>query len=80
MSQWIDNLQKCFGMLFKGCIDLYIESTNVEKVKNHLINTIEMVKGKTNQLNKQNEELKNDNKNLREVLLTVITRCKCKCQ
>jgi len=67
MSKWINQLQLCFGMLFKSSIEFYVEAKKVEKVKNFLIKRLDEVKQKLLDTKKQNQDIKIALRNANEV-------------
>eukprot|EP00826_Nyctotherus_ovalis_P001411 TRINITY_DN10219_c0_g1_i6.p1 TRINITY_DN10219_c0_g1~~TRINITY_DN10219_c0_g1_i6.p1 ORF type:complete len:654 (-),score=145.75 TRINITY_DN10219_c0_g1_i6:288-2249(-) len=79
MSRWINQLQLCFGMLFKGSMEFYAEAKRIEKVKNFLIDKLEQLRQKLADTKNQNQDMKTALKNVREVGWKVICRCRKSC-
>jgi hypothetical protein len=67
MSKWINQLQLCFGVLFKASMELYVEAKKVEKVKDFLVRRLEQLKQKLLDTKKQNQDMKIALRNANEV-------------
>eukprot|EP01022_Parablepharisma_sp_SALTPOND_P016521 TRINITY_DN2443_c0_g1_i1.p1 TRINITY_DN2443_c0_g1~~TRINITY_DN2443_c0_g1_i1.p1 ORF type:complete len:768 (-),score=102.31 TRINITY_DN2443_c0_g1_i1:1348-3651(-) len=67
MSQWINQLQLCFSMLFRGCMQFYSEAKDLEKLKNFLVDRLEGVKEKLKLIRKENEIMRKEVESIKEV-------------
>jgi len=61
MNRWLNQLQLCFGMLFKACIQFYLEAKDLEKLKNFLVDRLDGLKEKM-----KNEKIKEETR-LKEI-------------
>eukprot|EP00826_Nyctotherus_ovalis_P038882 TRINITY_DN3680_c0_g3_i2.p1 TRINITY_DN3680_c0_g3~~TRINITY_DN3680_c0_g3_i2.p1 ORF type:complete len:300 (-),score=71.00 TRINITY_DN3680_c0_g3_i2:164-1063(-) len=67
LNVWIKQLQMCFGMLFKGCIQFYLEAKDIEKLKDFLLYRVEDLKQKLTAVIIQKEEYSKSLENMREL-------------
>ena len=67
ISLWLNQLQLCFGMLFRSSLQFYLEAVDVEKLKNFLVTRLEDLKTKLKLSRKQGEELKKQAEDALEV-------------
>lgn len=67
MSRWINQLQLCFGMLFRGSMEFYAEARRVERAKDFLVDRLELLRQKLVDVKNQNQDVKSALKSAREV-------------
>lgn len=67
LNVWIKQLQMCFGMLFKGCIQFYLEAKDIEKLKDFLLYRVEDLKQKLTAVTIQKEECSKSLESMREL-------------
>ena len=68
LSVWVKQLQLCFGMLFKGCIEFYLEAKDIEKLKDFLLYRVEDLKKKLTAITIQRDEHCKSIENARELM------------
>ncbi len=66
-SMWLNQLQLCLGTLFRATLQFYTEAKNVEKLKNFLIDRLDILKEKLKESKAQVEQLSKQLENLDEV-------------
>lgn len=67
MSVWLNQLQLCFGIMYRSCLNLYTESKEVEKLKDFLVGELEFTKQALEAAKKSNLSIQNELKNTIEV-------------
>ncbi len=73
LNTWLNQLQLCFGALFRSTLQFYTEARDVEKLKDLLVDRLETVKQKMKDLNSKNADLLKEIENHNQVSHT--TRC-----
>ena len=76
LNQWLNQLQLCFGVLFKGCLQFYLEAKDIEKLKNFLLYRFEELKQKYANAIKQKDEFYKNMQNALEEKKIAIDKMK----